>query len=197
MRRIVITGGPCSGKTSCLKAVQEQLGDYVDIVPEVATIIWQGGFPRPSVPTAQWPHEYRRLLQKAVLDLQQSIEEACQLLAQQAKKTVLICDRGAIDGAAYWPDGLKAYLKHFNLCFDTICARYDAVVHLESLATATPDYYSDANNQHRYESLAEAQMQEDATCRAWHKHPLRLFIPGNQPLDSKIQQVLMLIRSFL
>lgn len=197
MRRIVITGGPCSGKTSCLKAVQEQLGDYVDIVPEVATILWKGGFPRPNVPAINWPHEYRRLLQKAVLDLQQSIEEASQLIAQQAKKTILICDRGVIDGAAYWPEGLEAYLKHFNLCLHTIQAQYDAVVHLESLATALPELFGTMNNPHRYESLAEAQARERATRQAWQNHPLRLFIHGNQPLDAKVTQVLTLIRSFL
>lgn len=197
MRRIVITGGPCSGKTSCLKAVQEQLGEQVAIVPEVATMLLNGGYPRPSVPVADWPAEYSRLLQKTVFDLQHSLEEACRLIAQEANKTILVCDRGLLDGAAYWPDGLEAYLKHFNLCIHATHAQYDAVVHLESLATAMPEQFSTANNQHRYESLAEAQERERATCQAWLQHPLRLFIPGNQSLGTKIEQVLVLVRSFL
>lgn len=197
MRRIVITGGPCSGKTSCLKAVQEHCGDHVAIVPEVATILLQGGFPRPTVAVANWPTGYHQLLQKAVLDLQHSLEDACQLLAQQANKTILVCDRGVLDGAAYWPDGLEAYLKHFNLCLRTTHTQYDAVVHLESLATAMPELFGTMNNPHRYESLAEAQEREHATCQAWQNHPLRLFIPGNQPLDTKVRQVLTLVRSFL
>lgn len=197
MRRIVITGGPCAGKTSCLLAVKEQLNDHVAIVPEVATILLQGGFPRPSIPVADWPADYHRILQEAVLNLQHSLEEAYLLTAQVTKKTVLVCDRGMLDGAAYWPGGLEAYLKHFAICPHTAHTHYDAVVHLESLATAMPEQFNTANNQHRYESLVEAQEREHATRQAWLQHPLRLFIPGNQSLDSKVQQVLMLIRSFL
>lgn len=197
MRRIVITGGPCSGKTSCLKAVQEHCGDSVAIVPEVATILLQGGFPRPILPVTSWPTEYHQLLQKAILDLQHSLEDACHLIAQQANKTILICDRGVLDGAAYWPEGLEAYLKHFNLCIHATHAQYDAVVHLESLATALPELFGTMNNPHRYESLVEAQEREHATRQAWLQHPRRLFIPGKQSLKRKIQQVLSLIRSFL
>lgn len=197
MRRVVITGGPCSGKTSCLKAVQEQLSEQIVVIPEVATILLQGGFPVPAQPFANWPDKFHCILQEAILNLQRSLEEAYFLIAQATEKTVLVCDRGILDGAAYWPDGLEAYLKHFAICPHTINAQYDAVIHLESLATAMPEQFSIMGNKHRYESLTEAQERERATYQAWLNHPLRLFIPGNQPLDDKIEQVLTLIRSFL
>lgn len=43
---ILITGGPCAGKTSAMTALEQELsssGYKVLIVPEAATIIRQGG----------------------------------------------------------------------------------------------------------------------------------------------------------
>ena len=44
--RILLTGGPCAGKTTALAAIQQdltQLGYKVLVVPEAATLIMKGG----------------------------------------------------------------------------------------------------------------------------------------------------------
>ncbi len=44
--RIVLTGGPGGGKTTAADLFRREIGDRVVIVPEAATILFQGGFPR-------------------------------------------------------------------------------------------------------------------------------------------------------
>ena len=46
MTRILVTGGPCAGKTTALAAIAQdltQLGYKVLVVPEAATLIMRGG----------------------------------------------------------------------------------------------------------------------------------------------------------
>jgi hypothetical protein len=45
-RLVVLTGGPGAGKTATLEVVQRELSRHVVVVPEAASILWKGGFPR-------------------------------------------------------------------------------------------------------------------------------------------------------
>ena len=42
--RIVLTGGPGGGKTTAADLFRREIGDRVVLVPEAATILFQGGF---------------------------------------------------------------------------------------------------------------------------------------------------------
>ena len=44
--RIVLTGGPGGGKTTAADLFRREIGERVVIVPEAATLIFSGGFPR-------------------------------------------------------------------------------------------------------------------------------------------------------
>lgn len=48
IRKIVITGGPCGGKTTVLNALKKDFNDRAVFVPEVATMLLSGGFPAPE-----------------------------------------------------------------------------------------------------------------------------------------------------
>jgi hypothetical protein len=43
---VVITGGPGAGKTAVLELVARSFCPHVAILPEAATIVFGGGFPR-------------------------------------------------------------------------------------------------------------------------------------------------------
>ena len=45
-KRIAITGGPNGGKTTALSVLKETFGSKIEVVPEAATMIFSGGFPR-------------------------------------------------------------------------------------------------------------------------------------------------------
>ena len=48
LKQIVLTGGPCSGKTTVLNAIKKRFGTAVVASPEAATIPLSGGFPLPG-----------------------------------------------------------------------------------------------------------------------------------------------------
>jgi len=48
--RIVLTGGPGGGKTTAADLFRRELGERVVLVPESATLLFMGGFPRASDP---------------------------------------------------------------------------------------------------------------------------------------------------
>ncbi|MDG2111663.1 MAG: AAA family ATPase, partial [Actinomycetota bacterium] len=50
--RVVLTGGPGGGKTTAADLFRREIGDRVIVVPEAATLLFSGGFPRPDEPAA-------------------------------------------------------------------------------------------------------------------------------------------------
>ena len=51
--RIVLTGGPGGGKTTAADLFRREIGDKIVIVPETATMLFMGGFPRGGEPRAR------------------------------------------------------------------------------------------------------------------------------------------------
>ena len=97
--RVVLTGGPCGGKTTALseiKARLEALGFLVLCIPEAATLLFSGGCPFPYDENSGF------IFQKNLLKLQMAIEEAFSELADASgRKTMMLFDRGLMDGKAY------------------------------------------------------------------------------------------------
>ena len=195
MKKIVVTGGPCGGKTTFLDALRE-LDLPVVIVPEAATILLSGGFfePNKDVP---WSEDWQTAFEYAVFHLQKSLEETAALQARQKGVSVLICDRGSLDAAVFLPGGLVQAKLLLNLDVNSERLRYDAVLHLESLATADSANYGTAGNGHRIESVDRAQKIEMLSREVWSQHKNYHFIDGQRSIDSKISDALALINKFL
>lgn len=196
MKKIVLTGGPCSGKTTVLSVLREAFVDRICIVPEGATLLLAGGFPVPGKQLA-WSPAWQAAFEAAVLPVQKSMEDAYTLLAQAKGQSLLLCDRGILDGAAYTPGGLDAFLGENALELDACVGRYHAVVHLESLAVADPANYGKSGNDQRFEPVERAREIELATRDAWAAHPRRHFIEGGRGIEKKIVEVISLVRRFL
>ena len=89
--RIVLTGGPGGGKTTAADLFRREMGEAVVIVPEAATMMFTGGFPR-------YPeHDAVRSAQLAIYHVQRNLED---IQATRYPDRILLCDRGTIDGAA-------------------------------------------------------------------------------------------------
>ncbi|MCA9687021.1 MAG: AAA family ATPase, partial [Myxococcales bacterium] len=67
--RIALTGGPGGGKTTAADMLRREIGDRIIIVPESATMLFSGGFPRCDEPGA------RRAAQRAIYHVQRNIED--------------------------------------------------------------------------------------------------------------------------
>lgn len=193
---ISLTGGPCAGKTAVLEALEQHYPGKVLVVPEVATLLLEGGFPVPGR-DLDWSEEWQAAFQSAILPLQHSLEEAYLLRAAARGHRLVIADRGMLDGAAYTPGGVEAFCERYHLNEEEAHGRYAAVLHLESLATAAPDKYGKGNNEHRFEPLERAQALELATRAAWHRHPNRQILDGERGVEGKVSKAVELVGQLL
>src|SRR5580692_10831063 len=163
MKRIVLTGGPGSGKTVVSSAVA--LGDpkrFV-VVPEAATQVYTGARTRWDLVNEVG----RRELQRQIYRLQRSQEDR---FAAEHPDKILLLDRGTIDGAAYWPDGPEAYWADLGTSLAAELARYDHVIWMQT-AAAIGLYDGDNSNACRFEDAAGAVASGEFLVKLWSGHP--------------------------
>ena len=188
MKTIVITGGPCSGKTSAVTVLRERLaadGIPAVFVEEAGTDLILNGI-SPITLGSMLPFQTR------VAELQ-LIREAEALEAAKAlgPDTLIICDRGICDGRAYLDaDEYVIAMADNGLEVDDIPKRYDAVFCLESTAKSEEGLYTQANNSARLEGAEEAAALDDRTMAAWADHPGFHFIPNQETFDAKVAQLI-------
>jgi len=183
-RRIVLTGGPGAGKTATLELIRRaSFCDHVHILPEAAGIIFGGGFPRRADVLG------RKAAQRAIFHVQRELEEA----AAVANAAIVLCDRGTVDGAAYWP-GPDDYFDAVHTTLEDELERYDAVIHLR-----TPAVGSGYNHQNplRTESAVEAAQVDLRILQIWRTHPRRFVIETTPDFLRKAGEVLTLLRAEL
>ena len=133
-RRIVLTGGPGSGKSTAASFLAREFTDELWVLPESATLLYRGGLPRGAGDLG------RQVAQRAIFSVQRSLEEATAL---EHPDRVQLCDRATIDGAAYWPDGADAFFRSVGTSHERELARYDAVVFMHTAAMLPAGYERD------------------------------------------------------
>ena len=188
---IVLTGGPCAGKTTLLERLQTAkaiTGRQVLFVPEAATMLVQRGL----VIGQNVVH-----FQTETMRLQLQLENAAwRQAAAQSAPCLVICDRGTLDGAGYCTrEEFDAIAAGFGEDRLTLAARYDLVVHLASAAVDNPGAYTLENNHARHETLEEAVAQEHRTLRAWASHPNRVVISSATSFEEKIANAIHAIKN--
>ena len=182
-RRVVLTGGPGAGKTAVLELIRQSFCSHVKVLPETAGIVFSGGFPRGDGAAM------RRPAQRAIFFVQRELEAT----ADATDAAIVLCDRGTIDGLAYWP-GPDDFWKDVGTSLEEQLRRYDAVIHLR-----TPPA-GDGYNQHnplRTESAAQAKAVDELILHAWEKHPNRFVVEATHDFLNKAAQALEYLRSEL
>ena len=195
---IVITGGPCGGKTTALDELTKLLrsyGYYVLIVPETATEMKNNGI-LPYGPNGLSTKDFQEIL----LDIQLSKEKYFREAAKRcpSKKVAILYDRGVLDNRAYIDDAtFQEFLKARGISEAEILSSYDIVFHLVTAANGKEEYYTLENNTARSETPAEARERDVKTMETWRNHP-NLRIVGNDTLfGEKINKVKNYIREYL
>jgi predicted ATPase len=173
--RIVLTGGPGAGKTTAADLFRREIGDRVVLVPEAATLLYSGGFPRVTGAEAQ------RHAQAAIYHLQRNLEE---VQSARFPGRILLCDRGTIDGSAYWPQGTPGFFEAMGTTEEAELARYDAVLFFESAAVGGEPI--EGGNPMRVESIEEAAAIDHRLRTAWGKHPQFVVVRHNPSFFRKI-----------
>lgn len=181
---IVITGGPSGGKTTLIEAIKRELSSEVITVPEAASLLYHGGFPRGRNVTS------RIRAQKAIYYVQEQLEG---LALDQKDTSTLVCDRGSLDGRAYWPDDTNDFFHELHTDLNQEMSRYDWVLHLD---TAHSHSY-DVTNPLRTENFEEAWKLNERIKWAWSQHPQILVVSANSDFFSKMALCLHLIRGII
>ena len=181
-RKIVLTGGPGAGKTAVLELLRKTLCTHMTILPEAAGVVFGGGFPRSA------ESGVRRASQRAIFFVQRELEEA----ASAVDAAIVLCDRGVIDGAAYWP-GPESLWDALEVSRDEQLKRYDAVIHMR---TPPPGGYNN-DNPLRVETALEAQEMDARIAECWEGHPNRYFVDAHDDFVAKAARTVELVRSLM
>jgi predicted ATPase len=163
MKLIVLTGGPCGGKSTLideLLGIDEYRSRIMALPEAIFTLNRSGTDPR------------SREFQKLMVNKQNEIEQVARKNLRDEK--LIIAHRGTLDPLAYWLHFGRNESEFFEFTGTDLkwhLDRYDAVIHLESTAVGAPGYYTRYPEAHRHESLEEAAHIDDLLTRVWSRHP--------------------------
>ena len=191
--RIVLTGGPCAGKSSAMSLIARRLmslGFQVFLLPETATLVINGG--------GLWKHpsqfNIRELItfEAAMMKMQMAIEDSFYNLAKACgKPAVILCDRGVMDFCAYMtPQSIALMCDEQGWTLVQLRdRRYEAVVHLISTSLGAEEHFTLGNNAARSETIEEAREMDIKTLQAWVGHHNLSIIDNSTDYDNKVRRV--------
>lgn len=185
-KRIVLTGGPGGGKTTALDLFRRELKGKIASVPEAATMIFSGGIERTSddkVTCAQ---------QIAIFNLQRNLED---VQREKYPDCLILCDRGCLDGLAYWPGSDEDFFRTMNTTLNDELDRYDAVIFFETAARSGQEIKS--NNPIRNESEEKAIVLDERLQQIWSQHPNFYLVGSSESFIRKIMFGIMTIENVI
>ncbi|KAE9415282.1 hypothetical protein Angca_002089 [Angiostrongylus cantonensis] len=195
--KLVLTGGPCGGKTTGqdrLATFFENIGWKVFTVPETATILLGG-----RVKFAELNYEQTYLFQKDLLKTMLQIEDTYFHQAESAtdRNVLVICDRGGMDPSAYIDrESWLRILSELGVDeFDLLNKRYDQVVHLVTAADGAESYYTLSNNTMRKEDVKLAKEMDQKTRKVWLGHPYLDIVDNTEctKFEDKVLKVIQVV----
>jgi hypothetical protein len=160
--RIVLTGGPGGGRTTAADLFRREIGERVIVVPEAATMVFPGGFPR----CTQKP---------AIFHVQRNLEDVQSSLYPDR---ILLFHCGTVDGGAYWPGTPEEFFATLGTTLEHDLARHDGVIFFESAAVGGRGI--ERGNPVRNESLEQVAAL-DAKLRSLWAHRLRFVLVRHNP----------------
>lgn len=197
---IVLTGGPCSGKSTSLAYLTEKLSDHgfmVFVIPETATLITNSGIDRRKMNKSKQVVMY----EEAILDMQLAFEETYQQTVTRIFpewKKVILLDRGIMDIKAFIPDDdFEVMVKKKKLTEVKLRDRYNGVIHLVTAAEGALPFYTGANNHARIETPEEALIIDQKIRESWLGHPHFKIIDNSTDFEGKINRAFSAISHFL
>lgn len=182
---IVITGGPGAGKTAVLEFVRKALCEHIAILPEVATMLFSGGFWRLDSTSA------KQAAQRAIYHVQNEMQT---LILGERKWAIGLCDRGTLDSLAYWPGAEKSFYDSLHTSVENEFIKYKAVIHLQS-----PSLEMGYNHQNpiRTETAELAARIDHRIHEIWKSHPNYFVIESANNFLNKIEHASKQIQSLV
>ena len=194
--KIVITGGPCAGKTTAMNWIQHaftERGYDVLFVPETATELITGGV---APWTCRTNSDYQHCHMRFQLEKEKVFEQAARVMKKD--KVLIVCDRAALDNKVYMDEEtFRSVLQSVHASEVELRDQYDAVFHLVTAAKGAEEFYTTANNTARTETVEEAAAMDDKFIAAWTGHPHLRVIDNSTDFEDKMKRLIAEIASFL
>ncbi len=191
--KIVLTGGPCGGKTTAIELVKSHLtkNNYTVLtVSEVASDLIGGGVSPLSCGTNKDFQEAQVALQIAK---ELAYEKASESMGE--RDIVILCDRGVMDNRAYMTEGeFSDIVGSLGYSIDNLMNSYSAVFHMETADAAS---YTTANNSARSESHESAILLDKNLRKAWNSHKHFYLIENQESFQKKLDSLICAIDSHL
>jgi len=184
-QRVVLTGGPGAGKTAVLEIIHHHFCQHVVVLPEAASIIFGGGFPRRPGVTS------RMAAQRAIFRVQLELER---LALEEKTAAIILCDRRTLDGAAYWPGDPASFFASNETTQQAELARYGAVI---DLRTPPADEGYNHTNALRIESAREAADIDAAILSLWASHPHRQVVESTHDFLEKAGRAVAMVKELV
>lgn len=196
--KIVLTGGPCGGKTTALNMISSYFSSKYKVlcIPESSTELMMGGI-SPDVFTKRIEYmAYQTRLQ--MLKEEIYFQAATSLSLKDNKDIIILLDRGIMDIKAYMSESeFDEMLCRLGLSDNKILARYSVVFYLPSAAVDAPSFYNNLNNVIRRETRNEAALLDKKNHQAWINHDNFIKVDRYTDFDIKINRLIELVKHFL
>lgn len=193
--KIVLTGGPCAGKTTALKYVSENLkqqGIEVITIEERATKLILSG----KTPQNMGNYEFHKLLFELELEEERQKTQYAENLS--CEKVVILFDRGLLDNRAFVTQkDFDRYSSLNSVSEDIIRNSYDAVFHLVTAANGAEKFYNFTNNTARSENIEEARRIDAEIMSVWTGTPHLRVIDNSTDFEHKLKRLMNEINAFL
>lgn len=186
--KVVITGGPSSGKTECIYKVKEhfeKIGYKVIVIPSVGTALIQCGiYPWDAVNE----DDFERMNLGAKIKLEEIADEAVSNI--NASKILILCERGTVDVKAYTSNrNFQQICKEYNTSEEELKNAYDAVFHLKTVAKGYRDQYKQVPV-YRKEDPDTAIYLDDKVIEAWSGHNNFRIIDAYPYFEDKMMKLI-------
>lgn len=187
MKKILITGGACAGKTTVLEIIKNYLinNNYnVNIIEEVPTRLIYDGI----TPDKIGKMKFQELIIKTQIDN----ERNCNY------DGVVILDGSPIDSMKFITrEEFDAFAEKYNTNFEKIINGYDGIIFLETVAKDFPELYSNENNKARLTDIATAVIRNDKLFNIYNSSSKIYLIKPDIDIEVKKKNVINVITKIL
>lgn len=196
--KIVLTGGPCAGKTTAMDSITRYLKENnisLVRVPETATeLITNDQFPLGGSTT----YDFQSLVLRKQLSKEGIAEDYIKNILKPEGICVILYDRGILDNRAYLNNRteINELLKKHNLTETEVLDSYDLVLDLLSLATCKKESYN-FSNKARIENVDDASKMDVRTTLAWIAHRNLKIIDSSISLEEETKIIIDYVKEIL
>jgi hypothetical protein len=104
------------------------------------------------------------------------------MICEENESKIVVCDRGTLDGLAYWPESPESYFAELSTSLQAELARYCAVIHLR---TPLEGHGYNHRNPLRTEDAAVARAIDEKIAEVWAAHPNRTIVNSSEDFMEK------------